>query len=92
VNHLKAEAGQVRDKIASAVGMSGESYRQAEAVVDAAAANPERYGDLEPSAWHRQGGLLPPGNSWEVFMRRPRPDRWEGQPKGQTAGQLPLPV
>jgi ParB family chromosome partitioning protein len=38
--------GQTRDKVAAAVGMGGKTYEKLKAVVEAAEADPERYGDL----------------------------------------------
>jgi hypothetical protein len=38
--------GRVRDKVAGAVGMSGRTYEKAKQVVEAAAAEPEKFGDL----------------------------------------------
>jgi ParB-like chromosome segregation protein Spo0J len=40
------DAGDTRDKVAEVVGMSGKTYEHARAVVEAAQARPEDYGDL----------------------------------------------
>jgi N6-adenosine-specific RNA methylase IME4/ParB-like chromosome segregation protein Spo0J len=40
------DKGDARDKIAAQLGISGRTYEKAKAVVDAAAAEPERYGHL----------------------------------------------
>jgi ParB family chromosome partitioning protein len=42
----EGSTGQVRDKVAEAVGMSGKTYEKAKAVVEAAEKEPEKYGDL----------------------------------------------
>jgi ParB family chromosome partitioning protein len=39
-------AGDTRDKVAEAVGMSGRTYEKAKEVAEAAEAEPEKYGDL----------------------------------------------
>jgi ParB family chromosome partitioning protein len=41
-----ADAGQTRDKVAEVVGMSGRTYYKAKEVAEAAAAEPEKFGDL----------------------------------------------
>jgi ParB family chromosome partitioning protein len=42
----EASTGQTRDKVGEAVGMSGRTYDKAKEVVNAAQAEPERFGDL----------------------------------------------
>lgn len=42
----QAEKGPVRDKLGSAVGMSGKTYERAKEIVEAAAAEPEKFGPL----------------------------------------------
>lgn len=42
----REEKGRVRDKVGEAVGMSGRSLEKAQAVIDAAQADPDRYLDL----------------------------------------------
>jgi DNA adenine methylase len=39
--------GQTRDKVASAVGMSGRTYERARAIVEAARQEPDKYADLQ---------------------------------------------
>jgi ParB family chromosome partitioning protein len=39
--------GQTRDKVGAALGMSGRTYEKAKAVVEAARADPEKYGGLQ---------------------------------------------
>jgi ParB family chromosome partitioning protein len=43
------EAGQSRDHVAAAVGMSGRTYEKGKAVVEAAEEDPEAFGDLPKS-------------------------------------------
>lgn len=45
-NFLNLEGGQTRDKVGQAVGLSGRTYEKAKAVVEAAEAEPARFGDL----------------------------------------------
>jgi hypothetical protein len=42
----EASKGDTRDKVAEAVGMGGRTYEKAKEVVEAAAAEPEKFGDL----------------------------------------------
>jgi N6-adenosine-specific RNA methylase IME4 len=42
-----SEAGKARDKIAAGLGISGRTYERAKAVVDAAEAEPEKFGKLQ---------------------------------------------
>ena len=46
VESFHAEAGETRDKVGPAVGMSGKTYEKAKAVVAAAEESPEEFGDL----------------------------------------------
>lgn len=51
-------SGDTRDKVASALGVSGRTYEKAKAVVEAAEKEPERFGDLP--AKMDQGGKVDP--------------------------------
>jgi hypothetical protein len=42
----EASRGQTRDKVASALGVSGKTYEKVKAVVEAAEQHPEQFGDL----------------------------------------------
>jgi ParB family chromosome partitioning protein len=59
--------GKTRDKVAAAVGMSGRTYEKAKQVVEAAEADPERFGDL--TAAMDEGGNV---HKAHVEMRRRR--------------------
>src|SRR5262249_22328033 len=48
--------GKTRDKVAEAVGMSGRTYEKAKQVVEAAKAEPEKFGDL-PEAMDKDGSV-----------------------------------
>jgi hypothetical protein len=52
----EASAGDTRDTVGAAVGMSGRNYEKAKAVVTAAIADPARYGNLQ--AWMDRTGKV----------------------------------
>ena len=62
--------GQTRDKVAEAVGMSGRNYSKAKAVVEAAEADPTKYGDLPPAMDQR-------GNVHQAFVELKRRQKRE---------------
>lgn len=74
--HLAAESatsrGDVRQIASKAVGMGHEKYSQAKAVVDAAEADPERFGDL-PTQMDETRNVS--GTHREMERRKGKPDK-----------------
>jgi hypothetical protein len=65
---VKGSKGRTSDKVAAAFGRSGKTYEKARVVVEAAEADPERFGDIGTRHYHhlpiqlahRCSSLLPP--------------------------------
>jgi N6-adenosine-specific RNA methylase IME4 len=62
----QGRSGKTEDGVGKAVGMSGECWRQLCAVMDAAEANPEHFGDLAEKL--RRGGTIK--GAWVEYQRR----------------------
>lgn len=67
VSHSAGRGPQARDAAAAAVGLSGPTYQRAKAVVVAAEAEPEKYGDL-PALMDQTGNVV--GTYRELEHRR----------------------
>lgn len=64
----ESKAGQTRDKVARAVGVSGRTYEKATKVVDAAQEQPDVFGDL-PARMDKTGKV---GGAYRELRRRER--------------------
>jgi ParB family chromosome partitioning protein len=80
--------GQLRDRVGKAVGMSGSSYERAKAIVVAAEADPEKFGDLPTQLdetrnvsgvhrelQHRKGDAKKPRHAALRKLQYPKPNR-----------------